>query len=395
MQPDKDHLISSYVAIPDNPSFSGVNAGYTLTAKVVGRLDASLVHEIDALAKVAIEPNVFRESWMLGAALEHLQTPELMLVLVRHDSNILTGLFTLSITRRFRGLPLKCLRSWHHEYSPLGSPLIAADHVGGTLAALLDWLASKRAPASILDLVSVRADGPIVAALEDALQRRKHFALHRVVRERALMNLRAPAMTGVSNKHQKEIRRKQRRLADLGKVAYRSLAPTEAVEPWVERLLAIEMRGWKGIQRTAMADAAGDRAFFLQIAEQAHRRGQLQMLELTLDDTAIAVKCNLTSGEGAFMFKIAYAEDYAKYSPGLLLELFNMDFLHSPVCSKLVWADSCDKSQHFMIDRLWLQRRQIGYYAICGRGLVARMLVRYGPRMQKVWHRVKRLARED
>lgn len=95
------------------------------------------------------------------------------------------------------------------------------------------------------------------------------------------------------------------------------------------------------------------------------------------------------------MFKIAYDEDYAKYSPGLLLEWFNIDYLQSPACSKLTWADSCARSNHSMIDRLWLQRRQIGYYAICGRGLVARMLVRYGPRMQKVWRRVKRLARED
>lgn len=373
---------------------SAASPEYTLTASVVERLDDSLRNEIDALSKLAIEPNVFYESWMLDAALEHLQTSALMLVLVRHRASMLTGLFALTVTRRFRGLPLRSLHSWQHGYSPLCTPLIAADHLAGTLATLLDWLASKRAPASILDLASVRADGPIAAALDDEL-RRRHLAVHRALRVRALLTLREPATTGVSNKHRKEMRRLQRRLADFGTVDYRFLGAGEPAKAWVERFLAIEMRGWKGAQKTAMGAAADDRAFLCQIAEQAHRRGQLQMLELTLDGQTIAAKCNLTSGEGAFMFKIAYDEDYAKYSPGLLLEWFNIDYLQSPACSKLAWADSCARSNHSMIDRLWLQRRQIGYYAICGRGLVARMLVRYGPRMQKVWRRVKRLARED
>lgn len=365
---------------------------YSVVAPVVHRLDAALTGDIDALAGTAVEPNVFHESWMLDAALEHLDVPELILVQVYHGST-LVGLFPLHMCRRFRNLPLRNLRSWSHEYMPLGSPLIAAGHVSASLAALLDWIGSKHAPALILDLASVRADGPIATALSRDLHQRQRFAVHRALRERALLDLRQPVTSGISGKHRKEIRRQQRRLAELGSVEYRALKKDEPVAPWIERFLAIEMSGWKGAEGTAMGVEAGDRAFLAQIAQQAHRRGQLQMLELTLDGATIATKCNLISGEAAFMFKIGYDQNYAKYSPGLLLELFNMDYLRSPACSALAWADSCAKSQHFMIDRLWTGRRVIGYYAVCGQGLIPRNVVRHGPRMQRIWQRLNASAK--
>lgn len=366
---------------------------YELTASVVHRLDESLAREIDALAAVAIEPNAFYESWVLAAALEHIKAAELTLVLVRDRSRSLTGLFPLSVTRRFRRLPVRSLRSWLYLYSPLGSPLIASGHVNGTLAALLDWLQSSRAPASVLDLVSIRADGPIAEALSAALQQRKHFAVHQSLRQRALLDLRAAPATGVSGRHQKELRRKQRRLQELGDIQYRVLAPDQPADEWIERFLAIELAGWKGSEGTAMGFAPGDRAFFRQITQQAHDRGQLHMLELAMDGKAIASKCNLLSKEGAFMFKIAFDQEYAKYSPGLLLELFNMEYLRRPDCSHLAWADSCARSEHFMIDRLWVDRRRIGYYAICGRGLLARNIIRHGYRIQRTLRRVRGIFR--
>jgi CelD/BcsL family acetyltransferase involved in cellulose biosynthesis len=358
-------------------------AAYTVSASLVQRLDEALARDIDTLADRAAEPNVFYESWMLGPALEHLDVPALTLVCVRDRDGALTGLFPLQSSRRFRGLPLRSLRSWEHDYLFLDSPLVAADQVQETIGALLDWLASARAPASVLDLVSVRADGPIAHALLAETRRRPRFRMLASLRERALLDLRAPATGGISGKHRKELRRQERRLAELGRLAYRVLAGDEDATPWIGRFLALEAAGWKGSDGTALAAREGSRAFFESAALRAHERGRLQMFEMTLDDATIATKCNFVGGDGAFMFKIAYDESHAKYSPGLLLELFNMHALESAP-GPLAWVDSCAKSEHFMIERLWSDRRQLGDYSICGRGLIARTIIGHGERIRRL-----------
>ena len=43
---------------------------------------------------------------------------------------------------------------------------------------------------------------------------------------------------------------------------------------------------------------------------------------------AIAMKCNLRAGDGAVAFKIAYDEAYARFSPGVLLEIEQIERLH-------------------------------------------------------------------
>jgi len=365
-------------------------SNYRVTLTNPRRLDPGLMQEIGSLAANAIEPNVFYDSWMLGPALEHLKTPEMSLVTVHHHSAGLTGLFPFELAR-YRGLPVRSLKSWRHDYLFLCTPLVANDHVAGTLDAVLDWSASRHAPAAILELNAVRSDGPFAAALTEALARRPAFASNVSTLQRALLNLRTDVETGVSHKHAKELRRQERRLADLGELAYGSLPPDERPERWIERFLDVEARGWKGEEGTALASDTSSRAYFTEITMQAHANGQLQMLELTLDGAPIATKCNFLSGEGSFAFKIAHDETYAKYSPGVLLELFNMKHM-AETAPQIAWMDSCAKAQHFMINRLWTQHRTIGNYSLCGRGPVTRALIRHAPRLARARAKVKALV---
>jgi hypothetical protein len=81
------------------------------------------------------------------------------------------------------------------------------------------------------------------------------------------------------------------------------------------------------------------------------------MLAMRLDGRPIAHKCNFLSGPGSFAFKIAFDEEYARHSPGVLLELENIRRLHAQ--SKVRWMDSCADPSHPMLDRLWPDRRTI------------------------------------
>ena len=77
-------------------------------------------------------------------------------------------------------------------------------------------------------------------------------------------------------------------------------------------------------------------------------------LALRLDGRAIAMKCNLLAGDGAVAFKIAYDESYARFSPGVLLELEHLRRLHEPGAP--AWVDSGAAADHPMIGHLWRDR---------------------------------------
>jgi hypothetical protein len=59
---------------------------------------------------------------------------------------------------------------------------------------------------------------------------------------------------------------------------------------------------------------------------------------------------------GAFTFKIAFDEDFARFSPGVLLQLEYLKVLDR---DDIGWTDSCAVEDHPMINSLWKERRTI------------------------------------
>jgi CelD/BcsL family acetyltransferase involved in cellulose biosynthesis len=231
-----------------------------------------------------------------------------------------------------------------------------------------------------MEFNGVAADGPFADLLAGELARRPRWACHTQRHERALFRPQAGAETGVSHKHLKELRRVERRLADLGELKYSVFEDGDDLDAWSERFLALEASGWKGAEGTAFQSSAEDRAFFFAITRAAAAQRRLQLLSLDLNGAPIAMKCNFIAGEGSFAFKIAHDESYGRYSPGVLLELFNMQRLQQQTA--ITWMDSCAAAKHFMINRLWTDRRAIANHLLAGRGLIARAAVRYGPRLR-------------
>jgi hypothetical protein len=79
------------------------------------------------------------------------------------------------------------------------------------------------------------------------------------------------------------------------------------------------------------------------------------MLGLRLAGSWIALKCNFLSGEGSFAFKIAYDEEYAKVlarDPARARE-------HPPLPrpARAALDGFLRDPDHFMANRLWLDRR--------------------------------------
>jgi hypothetical protein len=79
----------------------------------------------------------------------------------------------------------------------------------------------------------------------------------------------------------------------------------------------------------------------------------------------------LIAPPGAYSYKTAFDERYARFSPGVLLQLENLALLERP---GIRWADSCAAPDHPMIDSLWRERRAIGRYSIAIGGHARRAL---------------------
>lgn len=316
----------------------------------------------ERLAARALEPNVFYEPWMLLPALDSYGGPGMRVVLAYAGmSDELCGVFPFESAAQFRGLPIRYLRLWKHRHCYLATPLVHRDYADECLRALLDWLAEDPRGAGVVEWGLVGADGPFQRALTRVLEEtsRRSFLSHSF--ERACLRPRAGAEeffdAALNSKRRKEYRRLERRLAELGPLEYVALTDLAQARQWIAQFLELEASGWKQENGSALASNEANRRFFERAALGAAERGRLMMLALKVGGRPVAMKCNFLADGGAFTFKIAYDETYARFSPGLLLELENIRCLHrSPA---LRWMDSCAEAGHFMLSRLWLDRLRL------------------------------------
>lgn len=330
----------------------------------------SLSQQWRALARNAIDPNIFYDPCILMAALRHLRPNHqglVFLLLYAPDPDcpsgppLLCAMFPFEQRTRLRGYPCRTLRLLRYKYGALCTPLVHRQFVRESVSALLNWLERSSMKFSLVEFGFITGEGRVAQELHQQLTERELCHLQSECTIRALFKPRANADLYVGQalrgKKRKEFRRLEHRLAETGVVEYRSLAAAAAALPWVKAFFELETRGWKGRMNTSLASEAPDAKFFEQAALEAHRHGQLMMLGLFHNDRPIAMKCNFLSGHGAYAFKIAFDEEYARYSPGVLLEIENLRLLHRT--PQIAWMDSTADANHPMINRLWLDRRTV------------------------------------
>jgi CelD/BcsL family acetyltransferase involved in cellulose biosynthesis len=329
----------------------------------------------DALAVCAAEPNPFFESWYLLPALAAFD-PDGDVELLRFEADgALAGLMPLSRSRRYYGKPIPNLANWLHGNCFLGVPLVAAGLERAFWRALLAWADRHAGSALFLHLAHLPLSGPLHDALDDVLaeHRRAAALVHR--EERALLaSDDAPDAyfeAALSGKKRKELRRQFTRLSEQGDVAFERRDDDVGLAGWIAQFLALEHSGWKGQAGSALAASPQTARLFREALGGAAARGRLERLTLRLDGAPIAMLATFLTPPGAYSFKTAFDERYARYSPGVLLQRENLAILDRP---DIAWTDSCAAADHPMIDHIWGERRIIGRRSIAIGGAVRRTL---------------------
>ena len=332
--------------------------------------------EWHALADAAVEPNPFYHPALLAPALRHLDGDGGVTVIEARDTTgRLIGLLPVSVAQRHGRYPLANVTNWMHGQCFYGAPLIRKGQEMQAWKALLRRLDEAGPRAHFLHLDGLDTEGPVAAALERYCAESGRGCRRVAAHERALLcsGLDADSywQTHVRAKKRKELRRLTARLEEEGAVSRSRLSGGGDAARWAEDFLALEAAGWKGEEGTALASAPQTRAYFRDVIIRAAESDMLDMLRIDLDGAAIAMLVNFRMGRGAFSYKIAFDERFARFSPGVLIEIDNLRA--SLADPGLDWSDSCAAPNHPMIDGLWAERRTIAQYRVelKGRGLAA------------------------
>ena len=316
----------------------------------VARLQADMDSWGD-LARRAIEPNVFLEPGFARAAIQHFANADLG-VLSAYSGQRLVGLLPGRVEGFASGRPVPVFVAWTHPYAPLSTPLldreIAADAVPALMAAMRALPGAPKA--ALFPLLPEASIAARLFALEVASKGQTVTRLNLHARAALIRDDDEP-LSMVSAGKRKELNRQKRRLAEAGHLDYQVSSEAREVRAAVTDFIALEQRGWKGRAGGAAALDPATAQFMIEAVGELASERKTRVDRLRIDGRTIAAANTLYSGDYAWFWKIAYDEDFARYSPGVQLAVDLTDVFEAD--RQLALVDSCAVADHPMIDHLW------------------------------------------
>ena len=242
--------------------------------------------------------------------------------------------------------------AWSSVYTFTCTPLLDRDCPNDAAAALIDLLSTVHQGEWKIPAINIKgaAGGALVTALTRLGAPWAHeFAFNRATL-RPTRSFDDHMRETVSPKRRKDLERNRRRLEKVGTVEHKVFKTGDGLRSAIESFLALEARGWKGENGTALACHQNTAEFARQAFNDGANSDSRRADVLFLNGIPIAVNLTIIAGKTGFTAKCAYDENYSSYSPGLLLEV---EFLRQYLAEK--WADQIDggTAGNHVIDGLW------------------------------------------
>ncbi|CAO4179116.1 GNAT family N-acetyltransferase [Methylorubrum populi] len=327
----------------------------------------SLASEWRQLVERCAEPNVFMEPALAGAMDGATETDLHILLAWAHHEGAqaqLIGVWLLVIARPSSRLPIRVLEAPCNSLTFLGSPVLDRDHTVAAVTAMLDIITRSPALPTLICANHIDRDGAGYSALVEAA-RQQTFRLTRIEhRQRARLDAVGSGTVSSSSiaspKRRAEFRRLRKRLAERGDLREVSYRKPEEVGAAFQEFLDLEAAGWKGRKSRrgqAIRHKPPLRAFAERMIVGLAQDGCAGIEALRLDGRTFAMNIWLRSGRTAFGWKMAYDEDYAKWSPGSLLMNATTDTIFSD--GTIDSFDSCNRDTSSALAKIWPERREI------------------------------------
>jgi hypothetical protein len=127
--------------------------------------------------------------------------------------------------------------------------------------------------------------------------------------------------------HRRNLKKKGKRLDSLGKIEFVNSEKLESLVRDFDDFMEVEASGFKGEKGTKSAINFDDRliGFYKSLIESFAEEGGCNIHLLKLNGESIASQFCLLDDETMYVFKIAYREDFAQVSPGMILLGLSLD----------------------------------------------------------------------
>ena len=194
---------------------------------------------------------------------------------------------------------------------------------------------------------------------------------------------------GIQKKTLSEIKRRRRRLEELGRLTVEVSDGTVDLDRVLHEGLRVEASGRKGRIGTAISMDPATLSFYEDVCRWAAGEGLLRLCSLRLDGETIAFDLSLQDGDSHYLVKTGYDEAFARYGPGMLLryEMLATAFSEGLATYEFLGSDAPWKREWTRTTR---HRLQLRAYAPTIKGTARWSAVRYGVPAAK---RLRRTAR--
>lgn len=165
-----------------------------------------------------------------------------------------------------------------------------------------------------------------------------------------------------SRRMRSNIRRLRRRLAELGDVKVRRVVTQSELDAAMEQHCNIEARSWKAQKKIDLKSSASNYFFYTSIATIFGARGEFELRMLECSGTVVASTFGIRNNGVFQSLRIAHDSQYNKYSPGTVLESYELEelfdggiqcyeFIGSFLANKLRWTETVYKTSNIHVYR--------------------------------------------
>ena len=325
--------------------------------------DAAFFREWLDLERAAMEANAYLSPGFGVAAIKHLSDQPTKVIRAYkklENRKELVGLMLVTYNRNWRTGWIKCAELFCSRHSYISGTILHKDYAERSLQTLILGLKESLPHCHIIRAdVLTECEANIWEKMNDWKGCR--WSVTKTMK-RAMLDVRlcneAYIKQNISRRRLKDIKRRQRRLHEMGHVEWRMVFPqVKDLKIHVEEFLRLEHMGWKGEGGSSLYSNKADISFFRECSEALAEKAQIFFCELLVDDEIVASSVNFIVGGAGFAFKIGWNPNYAKYSVMKLCE-YELVRNSSDLVTRLHRIDSGAVAGSYL-DDLWPEQKKM------------------------------------
>ncbi|MFK5980775.1 MAG: GNAT family N-acetyltransferase [Rhizobiaceae bacterium] len=324
--------------------------------------DKDMEKELQRLSDASHDRNIFYDPAFFSASQERLGLPnKRVLVLTEVLGNSRTIKLAVPIQQEKVGLlPQNVWRVWSNPFAPLSTPLIDGGdfkEVISKFCQLIPLVESEHSSAILFQ------DLPMESDFFKELLKYPDMAARMIVHgenERSTLLPDSPEgymKNAFSKKRARELRRQFNKLGELGELQLEKTEEFWEVMIRFEEFLLLETKSWKGRRGTSIHVLKRTAAFARQAVANLVTGKNCSIYSIRLDGKVMSSMIVFKSRDQFYLWKIAFAEDFARYSVGKQLAVFvTKDLLAQ---ENFKGADSLATSDNNLMNQIWFDRMKL------------------------------------